>query len=64
MRYLREAVSLGPRNPEALVALAWSQIEVGNNTEAENHLRDCLEVNPDFEEAYVNYGNLMKALGE
>jgi len=64
VHYLRKAVELGDNNPEALVSLAGVLIEIGNHSEAEEYLNKCLAVNPYFEEAYINYGNLMKARGK
>ena len=57
-------MELGDNNPEALVSLAGVLIEIGNHSEAEAYLNKCLAVNPYFEEAYINYGNLMKARGK
>ena len=62
-RYLQRGVELDPRNPEALVSLAWSLMEIGNFSHAEHYLQLCIDEVPDYQQAYWNYGLLMNKLG-
>lgn len=64
LHHLHRATELDPSNPEALVSMARSLIEIGNFSQAGVYLQTCLYVAPEYQQAYAYYGLLMDKLGE
>lgn len=57
-------MELDASNPDALVSMARSLIEMGNFSQAAVYLQTCLHVAPEYQQAYAHYGLLMDKLGE
>ncbi len=62
--YLEKAVSLRPDYPDALNNLGVLLVQEQRYPEAEQRFQDCIQVAPNFDQAYLNLARLYVILDD
>ena len=61
---MQRALALQPQMTSALMQLARCKVRLERLTEADTHFSDLVQIDPNHFSAWLEYGNLLRQLGE